>query len=51
MDVVLQPPPDGAFAKILVPTLDTCRSTWIINTLAQVCISHHYQIFSFIYLQ
>jgi dynein heavy chain len=30
-----EPPPDGAFAKILVPTLDTCRSTWIIDTLAK----------------
>ncbi|XP_073386148.1 dynein-1-alpha heavy chain, flagellar inner arm I1 complex isoform X3 [Physcomitrium patens] len=32
---VYEPPPDAAFSKILVPTLDTCRSTWILNLLAQ----------------
>jgi dynein heavy chain len=26
------PPADGKFAKILVPTVDTVRSTWLLNT-------------------
>ncbi|KAL2608324.1 hypothetical protein R1flu_026897 [Riccia fluitans] len=28
-------PPDNVFAKILVPTVDTVRSTWLLNTLVQ----------------
>lgn len=28
------PPPDGAFSKILVPTADIVRSTWLLKTVA-----------------
>nr|Q9SMH3.1 RecName: Full=Dynein-1-alpha heavy chain, flagellar inner arm I1 complex; AltName: Full=1-alpha DHC; AltName: Full=Dynein-1, subspecies f [Chlamydomonas reinhardtii]CAB56598.1 1-alpha dynein heavy chain [Chlamydomonas reinhardtii] len=28
-----EPPADGAFAKILVPTVDVVRSTWLLNTV------------------
>ncbi|KAJ7569126.1 hypothetical protein O6H91_01G062100 [Diphasiastrum complanatum] len=31
-----QPPPDRAFSKILVPTVDTVRSTWLLDTLVQI---------------
>lgn len=33
---LIQPPPDKVFAKILVPTVDTVRSTWLLDTLVQV---------------
>ncbi|KXZ49756.1 DHC2 protein [Gonium pectorale] len=28
-----EPPADGAFSKILVPTVDVVRSTWLLNTV------------------
>ncbi|GLI59150.1 hypothetical protein VaNZ11_000978 [Volvox africanus] len=28
-----EPPSDGAFSKILVPTVDVVRSTWLLNTV------------------
>ncbi|MCO5597847.1 hypothetical protein L7F22_051931 [Adiantum nelumboides] len=31
-----EPPADGHFSSILVPTIDTVRSTWILNTLIKV---------------
>lgn len=31
MDLTYVPPSDGRFASILVPTVDTFRSTWILS--------------------
>jgi dynein heavy chain len=30
------PPPDGKFAKVVVPTVDTVRSTWLLRTFMEV---------------
>ena len=31
-----EPPTDGRFAKILVPTVDTVRSTWLLNCMMKI---------------
>lgn len=39
--VAVQPPPDGKFSKILVPTVDTVRSTWLLDIMVQVSAGSH----------
>ncbi|EFJ08822.1 hypothetical protein SELMODRAFT_131043 [Selaginella moellendorffii] len=31
-----EPPPDRVFSKILVPTIDTVRSTWLLDTFMEI---------------